>query len=79
MPRSKCSSAKNATAASNAYESAAVNRRSVRHAARHRKRSEIPFGLLMVDAQGFCLVASSQASTCLLGPRWTKEIIETVH
>jgi hypothetical protein len=33
----------------------------------------------MVDAQGFCLVASSQASTCLLGPRWTKEIIETVH
>jgi hypothetical protein len=40
MPKSKCLSARNATAASNACESAAVNRRSVQHAARPRKRNE---------------------------------------
>lgn len=38
-PKSKCLSAQDATAASNACESAAVNRRSVRRAARHRKRN----------------------------------------
>jgi hypothetical protein len=40
MPNSKCLSAKNATAASNVCESAAANQRSVRHAARQRKRNE---------------------------------------